>query len=301
MKQLLRVLLFVSAFVVTGCASIRGALDTEISQSVCSAEPSVPVDDPLCFQRAAELNYEHAILATLAYDPENTDLVLPIPPAYSVSSVEIPSELMDTPGFQFKVFDQVIEGELVERVIAYRGTDEFWEDWILTNLFGSRAQNRAALELFEHLNDNSTHISVVGDSLGGGLATQVSVCHQVERRLALNTSPRFVTSLCPEAEGLVLNEGNTYLYQESGQILGVTTPFRYSTQLYTKVDCMARQSPFRQHDVRALAVCITLEASLASDEATEYVTENCNLFMRIATDSRFRGYQYNRLIELCSA
>ena len=299
-------LFFVSIFMSlsAGCA---GTLDREVSMNTaepCPFSENTNLSEPLCFYKTAEKNYEYAILATLSYSEEKNAAKnikqFPLPPTIRSANVTLSEDFKSVRGFQFKVFDRVSGNGTTERIISYRGTDEFWADWIATNLFGSLKQNKAALRLFDEVSSGADKISVVGDSLGGALATQVSVCKPVNQRLALNTSPRFKTKLCPAAEGLEKNIGNTFLFQEAGQLLGVTTPFNYSTQLYTKVDCMGERSSVKQHNAHALAACITLDASHVSEAATNYIAENCDLFTEIARNGKFRGVQYERLRSICS-
>lgn len=298
---MLRFIAILSFFlVITACATQS---DKAIDSNRCPVAENAMLGDPICFQRAAERNYEYAILATLAYDELKSQAKgmkrFPMPPGFQKSTFETSSAFDRVTGFQFEIFDRIEDEEVVERIISFRGTDEFWADWISKNLLGSKGQNRAALDLFDEVRTSAEKVSVTGDSLGGALATQVSICHRVHQRLFLNTSPRFLTKLCVDANGLKENKNNTFLFQEAGQFLGITTPFNYSTQFYTKVDCMERQSSFKQHNARALAACITLDATYMSKNATEYVKQNCKLFQEIALEGKFSGGQYDRLKEIC--
>lgn len=276
LKPLLIALLLLGT---TGCASVWHTRETR----TCPADPGEVLNTPGCIRATAALGYEYAVLAALAYEPKASPDLAPPPGVVEVEACTEPA-CDGALGYQYRVFHRVRDGQVVEKIIAYRGTDGKG-DWS-ANLFGRKDQNRAALATFLKVRgDGNIPVSVTGDSLGGALAVQVSLCHPVHRRVALDASPRFYKRLCPG--GLALPrpaDASTklLLFSETGEILGPTRWLgRNPDQLATRVNCIGGENTISQHDVRRLAACMIHRAVQGgSDSARRYRDENRRAFDR---------------------
>jgi hypothetical protein len=97
---------------------------------------------------------------------------------------------------------------------------------------------------------------VTGHSLGGGISIQISLCRENVNTYVFNTSPRFRRCAEPIRNRRVS-------VAEYGEILKLPRIFgREATQQYNSIGCTNRGSPFRQHQMRRLAECLTRIAAL---------------------------------------
>jgi len=247
----------------------------------CPADPGQAFNTAGCVRATAAEGYEYALLAALAYNPRPPN-DFGLPEGFIAAAGCSEPACDGAEGYQYRIFHRVRGGEVVEKVIAYRGTDE-GADW-KPNLLGTKAQNRAALATFlKERGDGSVPVSVTGDSLGGALAVQVSMCHPVHRRVALNSSPRFYRKLCPGGRALPRPadaDRRLFLFSEHGEVLGPTRWLgRNPDQLATRVNCRSGESPIAQHDVRRLAACLTHRAIEGGSEAAKvYKARNAGAF-----------------------
>lgn len=277
MNRFSALILAILFLALSGCASFWN----REAGRVCPADPREPEGSAGCIRATAALGYEYAVLAALAYTPRTPHDFRP--PVGIVESEACTDAACDgAPGYQYRVFHRIRDGAIIEKVIAFRGTDE-GADW-KPNLLGTKAQNRAALATFLRVRgDGVVPVSVTGDSLGGALAVQVSMCHPVHMRVALNASPRFYKRLCPGGRALPSpTDANQrlFLFSESGEILGPTRWIgRNPDQLATRVNCRIGESPIAQHDVRRLAACLIHRAAQGgSDAARRYRDQNREAF-----------------------
>lgn len=171
------------------------------------------------------------------------------------ASVELNLENERT-GLAFKVFEWDKGAGTSEIVIAFRGSEKGYKDWVIGNIEGRQAP-LSVLVYDEVLKQYPNHpISVTGDSLGGSLATQVSLCRDIHLSVSLNTSPRFSRSHCRDfvTSDNDPNLGKRHSITERGEALKlIRIPGREASQLYTSVNCIPGWSPFHQHDVLDLA------------------------------------------------
>lgn len=173
----------------------------------------------------------------------------------------------DEIGFSYSVYVINDNGKPVRVVIAYRGTDEI-KDWWYGNLLAS--QNKAGLALYDEIRQQfpaEVPISVTGHSLGGGIATEVSLCRTHVNSMVFNTSPRFSAGPQPA-------ENDRDSVVEYGEILKVLRIFgREATQRYTSIGCSSGL-PLAQHAQHQLAVCLTQIAAWETVDARQSLLRN---------------------------
>lgn len=200
-------------------------------------------------RETAEATWQYAQMATNAYAD---DARFRLPPDLTL----LRDVHNDDIGFAYSLFERRRDGRLVELIIAYRGTelgfDDVWHGSVAAD------QNRRGLEVYDlwraHL-DRRIPISVTGHSLGGGIATYVSLCRPNVDTYVFNSSPRF--RRCPYR---IFNRRHSVV--EHGEALKAGRLFgREATQTYTSIGCTSRASPFRQHKIRLLADCLTAIAA----------------------------------------
>lgn len=292
--------LFVAVFLIAGCASAggkSGSVDGNLGpqEYVCDSGPSVieTVSDwSECLRATASKTYLYAQLAHNAYKPQK-DALRRIPyqfPSY-VDELEAlygaEGYPLNDKGFQYRIYSiRWQDGRPEERVISFRGTDDVIDRW-----FGNpfKTQNGKAVELYDQLDaDFDGPISVVGDSLGGALATYVSLCRDVKLRVALNTSPR-TGWFCPGGRRQTpVDIDRSFSIAERGEILEAIR-FRvlqdYS-QLYTKLDCYPRSRgrfwrlTAKEHADGTMIVsrCLTRIAAIDDPGARASIELNPNIF-----------------------
>ena len=213
----------------------------------------------------------YAQLSTNAYLDEKETFILP------GDVVERYSAPNDRLGYSYAIYDRFEGQELVETIIAYRGTEFNYEDWILGNFLGR--QNPHALVTAIDVNAQldvpqyaDVELSVTGHSLGGALAHYVSL-HQLDdeggaitRSVVFNNSPRF--------SGYPNNTDRTAVV-ERGDWLSVLRLFGAEPdQLYQSLNCQPGFAPIRDHAIRELAECLTWIAAYEDPDARLSVASN---------------------------
>jgi len=214
-------------------------------------------------KKTAEDTYLYAQMASNSYKGRSIYFNLPD----NVKLLQEDSQDNDEVGLAFNVY-RITHPKEKEIVVAFRGSENL-TDWEKANLLGK--QLTPALRKFEVLKEKypDHSFSVVGDSLGGSLATQVSLCHKVKIAVSLNTSPRFSSKNCGEETEIILGPNNRHSITEYGEAAKFLRLFgREATQLYTSINCRGG-SAFQQHDVFDLALCLTKIASLNSEQAKQ--------------------------------
>ena len=92
-------------------------------------------------------------------------------------------------GLTYDVYRKTRVDGTYEMIIAFKGTDGT-KDWKYGNI-GSQ-QRWQSIEAYDQVRDSfAGDISVTGHSLGGALATQVSLCRKVKTTYIFDSSPRF--------------------------------------------------------------------------------------------------------------
>lgn len=254
------------ALLLSGCVTYA---DITQSRSPCRMEPG-----GWCgfVREAAAESYPYALASTNAYLGDSDAYGSLEPLLKRIERLPI-DEADSKTGFDYQVFEQFAppresaERRLIARIVAFRGTDfdgarDIW--------FGSvkNDQKDIALRYFaaekERLGDDVPWI-VTGHSLGGALATEVSIVHSDARAYAFNVSPFY------RGDSMV-NAANRTVINERGEALRYFRKFRSApaADLFV-VNCSPEADRFTKHKIRQLADCITWIAAYDRSDAHEIV------------------------------
>ncbi|MBV7266644.1 hypothetical protein [Erythrobacter ani] len=219
--------------------------------------------------------YPFAIAATNAYVGDD-DLYSDLGPGLRrLERLDIAEE--DTgKGFGYQIFEQLGQpdnkGERtpVARILAFRGTDF---DGFTDIFYGTLRDDQIeiALKYFElereRWGDEPGWI-VTGHSLGGALATEVSIKYPEVKAYIFNTSPFYNgDAMTNDVRRTVINERGEFLRRVSKFSL-VPAADEYV------INCAPEADRFTKHKVRPLADCITWIAAYESDDAGAVVASN---------------------------
>ena len=238
----------------SGCQTIREVPQTHGHPSRWSAET----------RAVAAETYSYALMANNAYAAGHVDL--------GPDLHEIGGDPAGPCGFAYRTFERRSGGRAVEVILAYRGT-EFTDpgDWLCGNLLGT--QNRSGLAAYDSWRDRTPRhipVNVTGHSLGGGIATFVSINRSRVNSYAFNSSPRFWRRGRQQ-------ENRRISVVENGEILNLARLFgREATQLYVSLGC-SRGNPVSQHAMLKLAGCLTEIAAIGCAEARSARDRNLSL------------------------
>lgn len=240
MLRLIATLLGIIAL--SGCAHVGPRGSTEI----------VPGEWSTGVRATARKTYAYAQMSMNAYrDGEHFNL----PPEL----VEIDRRDNNRRGFAYAVFERREAGQQAEIIIAFRGTEPMsWRDWLIGNaLARQNPQGLAVYDAWRARIPDGVPITVTGHSLGGAIATYVSLCRSSVNSYIFNSSPRF--SRCAGDHGPA---GDRESVVEYGEFLKLARIFgRSPDQLYTSIGCRSG-NPFAQHSMRSLAECLTQIAAI---------------------------------------
>ncbi len=259
------------------CALLLGACatlpDITQSRSPCQLEPG-----GWCgFVREAAVDaFPYAVASTNAYTGDDDLFAKPGRVLQRLEHIPVAPEDADK-GFSYELFNQYESGSggnadrrPVARVLAFRGTDLKG----LSDIFyGTLRSDQIDLALRYFAAEKARLGSdvpwvVTGHSLGGALATEVSVAHPDVRAYMFNTSPFYRSDVRENAlRRTVFNERGELLRQFA----------RYdeppAANVFT-INCEPRRNALFKHKVRPLADCITWIAAYASADAYEVVKAN---------------------------
>lgn len=226
-------------------------------------------------REAAVEAYPYAIAATNAYIGDD-DLFRDTSPVLERLE-RLPIGVKDAEkGFNYEIFAQYAPGSKgqarvpVARILAFRGTDlKGVSDLFYGTLRGDQID--MAIRYFESEQKrwrSEVPWVVTGHSLGGALATEVSVRHPEVQAYMFNTSPFY------ESE-VKSNATKRTVFNERGEALRRLARFDVApaADVFT-INCEPRKNAIAKHKMRPLADCITWIAAYADADALAVVKAN---------------------------
>ncbi len=263
-----------NAAVLFGALALSGCItpypDLTQSRSPCRSEPGGWCD---FVREAAAKSYPYAILASNSYKDEDEYAVLP--PGF----VEREASDNDDSGLAYSVFDrhEMVEGERgkhLARIIAFRGTEFGSASDIFSGSLGSSqregarivyAVERAALDAEDGAD---VPIEVTGHSLGGALATQISIDNEGVKAFVFNTSPFF-------SGDPMQNDVNRLAVAERGEFLRILRRYKAPPAAdVVVINCNPSASAGAKHSIRKLADCLTWIAAYEDQAAFDLLDKD---------------------------
>ncbi|MGB7374082.1 lipase family protein [Pontixanthobacter sp.] len=257
-----------------GAAMLGGCItpypDITQSRSPCRSEPGGWCD---FVREAAAESYGYAMLSSNAYQDE--DRYTDLPPLF----LERENSDNNASGLAYSVFDRHAvsggeRGPLLARIIAFRGTEFGSSSDIFSGSLGDRQRDGARMAYAAeraHLNSENYSdipIEVTGHSLGGALATQISIDNPGVRAFVFNTSPFF-------AGDPAMGDADRLAVSERGEFLRVLRRYKAPPAANVLViNCNPSASAGSKHSIRKLADCLTWIAAYNDSYALAAIAPN---------------------------
>lgn len=268
-KILDSVLIFVPILILVGCQTNTRMLNTY------DMKPDSDWSDQ---QRQVALkSYLYAQMANNTYgqggdeyDSDGMDFVLPS--TYSTKHFS-----NDDIGFAYSIYEKYENNELIEVVLAFRGTEGLgnWDDFWHGNLLAR--QNFRGLSKYKELrstlnnsNQANVPITLVGHSLGGALAIHIAMnSEELIPYFVFNSSPRFklFEKWEVDRDPKQLFRIRYSVVETSEFLYTLRFPATEATQTYQPMNCDTHFTPFSSHGIEKLAKCLTMVAAINDQNA----------------------------------
>ena len=262
-----KVVPLLSVLTLSACATLP---DISQSRSPCRDEPG----GWCSFVREAAVEaYPFAIASLQAYVGDDDIYAYPLPMLERLERLPIAEE-DERKGFGYEIFALYTEGTSEDperqpfaRILAFRGTDF---DGLTDIFYGSLRDDQIEIALDTYEAEAARFPAdlpwiVTGHSLGGALATEVSVAHPQVHAYMFNTSPFY------RGEAMT-NDMQRTVFNERGELLrrfarGKPAP---AGDVFT-INCRPAKGIITKHRIRLLADCITWIAAYSRQDAYDLV------------------------------
>jgi hypothetical protein len=226
--------------------------------------------------KAAIKSSPYAVMANNVYRSPSDKPILYLPNWKVVSRHE------STSGLALEELHKIESGSIQEVVVVYKGTDgpslKDWKAnlsiWFEPNQYAEAQEYMKKLLMREDL--ANVPLNVVGHSLGGGIALNVSLRQStVERPIGVfvfNTSPRAFYAPIDES---IKAERN--FLDEKGEFLGGARPFwhskinKYDPLTYNFLDFTTTSKPVSEHSIYLFARALLLASIGGGDAYSKYI------------------------------